>query len=1201
MVLINNKKFTTYELDTEETILDRISFEMDTLPKYLYFPDDNFKMETLKSSDNIKVLNLFKIITEEQTGFDFKKMYESIKKYSLKLNFEEDILIPFLIFNKNKKGEMSGNWSMFIQGQIENLNREILKIKDDKIYDIVDNILKQQKDYLKKYEEKKDKLYKNVKEKIEIFQDYEKGVNNFIKFTEFELENVSFEVILNVENLSILEIFNQIKLNPFVPFVSINDYYKILKDFTPSEDWSNSLTDILIFKVLQKRVSTDDFEDYTNAFMLFEEDENGEKKLHLKVKCKISSNFLKKEEIIERIFSVFENTKIYNINNKKIIENDVNGVFYFPKHELNNHVFSDLVLNNKLFSMMMAIDESSKATKTKSSLYIHFNNFKIGNLTANITRKISSKLDSNLKGKDFKDLFKIGSTYIRVKISSCKNIESVLEFQKIISKLLYIYDLKYNEIEEFYKKFIPKFGHIEVEKIIKPNKLTLKDAAPEVFMSGYARKCPNSPIIIDDDEVEDYIKQGKSVMRYPKSNNEGFIPRNYVCDRKGNIYPGLRNNDLPNKDLIPYLPCCYSTNPDETAGSYYRHYFYGEEPKVSNVTKQQDLINTNKFLGRNQFGNLPLDLLKVFQSIDLDLNYKYVRKGVFDTKNTFIECVLEGVEDEDLMNKDEEDKKLEESLKNKNRIKFISNFRKSLIKYESASKQSTFDFTKKEIIDLIENESMYFDPRLFLQLFESIYNCNIYVFTRKENTVELTLPRFSQSLKRFERFGKTIFIYEHMGSTSDNSKYPRCELITKWKENVKSDVNYNFSKNSKISIEINLMFEKMIESFSNNIKNIKQIFPIKSEKIIRQGIDSYGKCRMVEISHDGKVFSVLTEPMQPLLIGSEETWKIKKRSLKDALDLCKELDIKIDSQSVYNKNIKSINGTFGNVKISIPIKDSNLLKEFKIIKENFNYSVDENSDLVEFSKIKKIARYITEYFFWTFSIFINKNNINILEEDVLNTIIKFNNEKVKVDKNYKYDFNKIPKEFSLDCNVFKNSKFIINSEELLKRLIYALRMLSLRNRKVLMSYKDKKYIENFYLDITDFEHINTQVILKGKDSISKWIYEKTIKYSLNKKILLDMYEPYFFRNENVGSNIYLAQNVDSLEKAMTISKTWVNEKYNIGEDCKDESILSFKLFSYENENTITKYKVLAENSPYEISIIGCKNNDQELFTVLLSI
>ncbi len=50
----------------------------------------------------------------------------------------------------------------------------------------------------------------------------------------------------------------------------------------------------------------------------------------------------------------------------------------------------------------------------------------------------------------------------------------------------------------------------------------------------------------------------------------------HVNHHKEHPYPGLKPNDLANKDTFKYLPCCYKTNPEHKRGSPYGNYYKGE-------------------------------------------------------------------------------------------------------------------------------------------------------------------------------------------------------------------------------------------------------------------------------------------------------------------------------------------------------------------------------------------------------------------------------------------------------------------------------------------------------------------------------------------------------------------------------------------------------------------------------------------------
>ncbi len=189
----------------------------------------------------------------------------------------------------------------------------------------------------------------------------------------------------------------------------------------------------------------------------------------------------------------------------------INGVFYIPNQALNIYILEDLILNNPLFSSLMAIDESAKATKSKGSIYIHFNNPTIGPVSFNLTEKISEHGDPNLRGKDIIDKFKYGSTYIRVKISRANNMDSVHEFQSMFSKLMEIYNTEYPTLLKIYREFIPNFGEIKPKPKKVMKELRLKDIAPEVFVNDYPTKCTHKPTIINDEDKEKEIKLCKKV------------------------------------------------------------------------------------------------------------------------------------------------------------------------------------------------------------------------------------------------------------------------------------------------------------------------------------------------------------------------------------------------------------------------------------------------------------------------------------------------------------------------------------------------------------------------------------------------------------------------------------------------------------------------------------------------------------------
>ena len=86
--------------------------------------------------------------------------------------------------------------------------------------------------------------------------------------------------------------------------------------------------------------------------------------------------------------------------------------------------------------------------------------------------------------------------------------------------------------------------------------------------------------------------------------------------------------------------------------------------------------------------------------------------------------------------------------------------------------------------------------------------------------------------------------------------------------------------------------------------------------------------------------------------------------------------------------------------------------------------------------------------------------------------------------------------------------------------------------------------------------------------------------------------------------MYLAQNTDSIQKAINIAITWFVDDYNIGEyydNDKDNNkeIYKFTLYSYTNMHNIKKTQIEGNEFFKEIKIVGYKKNNTPHYTVLL--
>jgi hypothetical protein len=194
----------------------------------------------------------------------------------------------------------------------------------------------------------------------------------------------------------------------------------------------------------------------------------------------------------------------------------------------------------------------------------------------------------------------------------------------------------------------------------------------------------------------------------------------------------------------------------------------------------------------------------------------------------------------------------------------------------------------------------------------------------------------------------------------------------------------------------------------------------------------------------------------------------------------------------------------------------------------------------------------------------------------------------------------------MDSGVMYNSKLVLKSQETLKRIIYSLKLFS-RQRINLLNYYKNNSIENYYVDLTDFDQYHFQVILEGENAVEKWVDEQELNYTLYDSVQVDkLVKPYFFKNNLVNNQIYLAQNTSSIQKAIKIAQTWNNDGYNIGAepelDDEDDIEADFLLYTYKNSKDITPYKFGKSNlTDNNIIILGYKVETEPNYTVLLNL
>jgi hypothetical protein len=1338
-IFFNDKQIKISALDSEQTIKEKISIELNTLPKYLHFPssfsefknNDRYEVEDLLNTIKQYVSNAlnYSHTSEYFSNFFNDSISSKIKKY----NLLKDIVRPFIIYNAKYIELLNdfkkNNNEMFIptilDSLFQSLNAMNIVYSEENLSDLLINYKKERKEFEKEIAEFKSKETDN--NDINSYISRLSGIDH----TDFILEENILNLKLDIPNtISLLDLFNFIELNPIVKFASLkkNGFYKIFSDFVPPEHWvkkDGSIDDDFIsFYVQKERIINrqrkqeseeqqkqeqeerggEDY-DYDEEDDEDEEqedsDRNKQEKNYKDVKLLEKQIKQKQREFdinyvkvtIDEMFNVVFDFNINSTSKEYLmnaffnlfpkhdipIESEscslIRGVYDFPNKNLNKTVLCDLIMTNPTFSKFISINESKGIPMSKTT--IRFNHESTGEIKASLIEQKNDKY-KNLKKSD--EYFSENS-YIQVHIQKCKNIESVRNFQFILSRLLEVYYKEFDNISKIYRLYIKGFKDVTKEKknITKSevkSKL-LENIEPKIFTKGqYIRSiCQKYPVNIDDDynayqenilngtEVDESnmykhsIENNQDILIFPSKELKGFQPRRYICDSERNrqnkhIYPGLKENKFFKKgnDIFKYLPCCFPVSQrkklleakkeDPVIANFYL--FEGDDVSADNqlmiieeaeekkedenndtefvknknaeaikseLSKhQQDKIKTNKFVKEFCSGMLPPKLNILFENLQTNEGYAFYRFGVKKSANSFIDCI-------------QTIKSLSPTNEDNKFWLYTEDLRRMFSRYSSLSKQENYDKTIRDIKKEIKDVKSYFNPLQYVRILEEYYKYNIFLFIRNDDSTEyMSLPHHKDGYYKTNKKHKCVFIYIHGGSESDITDYPQCEIIALSNNKKTNDVQCEFDYESEIAQKIIYIYNRLDNINyldENDDDNLNKLNPVS------QYVDEFGKTRVLNFKqNDDKTISLfLKKPISPRDLPIDNNFYLidDNNAVNDVISY---LNLQNLSQKIIKKDDKSkmteLNGKFGSLDTMVYFRNYTI-PNVKIKDEKFSLTIGFNDEnyLGLFKLNKKIASYISEYFIWFYSNYIYEQqelnpllNVEVVDQDLLNNFI---DAKILIDDAFSYyDFELINR-FSLRTSEFvKDGKLVLNSEEMLKRLIYNLRIEINRNFHTVMNYRNHTFLQNFYSDTDDFEQYANQIILKDEKFTLEWIFSKQNSDDVQKYVIYDsiypsLIQPYFFKNDLVdNSQTYLAQNTNSFKNAMKIAVDWIEKKYNVGyyveEEDGDSRNYNFNLFSYVNSDEIKKY-IVNTNHPnnYKISIIGYKIDGDSYFTTLLSI
>jgi len=545
------KNFHIYELDSNDTISDRIATSRKTLPEYIKVIkviEDNY---TDSKNKNISLIDLVSQISLFRPH-ELEKFYDTFKTdfplldvisfaklwwiYSLN-NGDKKIIDPFVQITLDEFLLSHNSSFSKLENSVGNLQQDI--------------------------KTRQSELAKKVKAQTEDFKEF--SLHEPLHSTPIEVVRVKSEIVFEVD-YDIYELFNYMKMSRDIPFAVIGSYYKIMEGFVPSDKWSyareklegdfGSERDVLYIKTLNvrnepiKNLDKTDVNLYSTVSIFFEtlgreisdfksdekEQERQEKDDKRKTRetktretktretktRETSDDFtefstqnipinnrnkvlmrldtpikpeLDEHEIISRILKSFP-SKIESYSKTQI---QIKAEFIVPDFYLNRPLFLDEVMNNRLFYTRYFVDDRFRIQKEKGGVYLYYA-FKPSDddddklVSCSMIEQVVEKTNLKIIAKDPK--LKIDSSYLRVRITKIKNIEDAEKFKNIFTRHLSLYQSRKEEIVQKYSPYISNFSNSlnELKSYIETRrkkssrtKTMLKDIEPDQFISGYSR------------------------------------------------------------------------------------------------------------------------------------------------------------------------------------------------------------------------------------------------------------------------------------------------------------------------------------------------------------------------------------------------------------------------------------------------------------------------------------------------------------------------------------------------------------------------------------------------------------------------------------------------------------------------------------------------------------------------------------------
>lgn len=1122
------------DLDTDLTYLYKIANELQTPIKYivLKLTDPNIDFPDI-INDYLKLSLLTVVDDYYNSNADITKLYDYVTS---------EYIIDYRL--TNLRYELAMILTNIVGADNINLINQVFE-ESNKFND-VDQLNIAFSSWIANYIKEKEKDTKEYNRIVEIQQQIT-SIAEPLLYSSFKTSWLGLQSIPNT-NLSGYQLFEKAKLSQYMPFIQYKNStgdtiyklyqapdtklnYQVISDHSAKAIWNN-----YIYLTVSLGI---------NVILVYYELERD--RIHFEIPSTIQ---------YETVAKIIEYT--LGISAGSFKEYRIDGEFNIYNVEIIDSIFMDLVLNDNLFNNYFFLDESRTPYHLKKRVNYHVrssatghelgeNRYNLATLSFNLKQYYSvlgerANIYNPLILADTLITLAEHQPYITVSVSKAISKRAVKQLQYLLPRILIIYNRLLPDLARVYKN-ITGIDVLPTPSVTKKIRIThptskiqqIKALASDLFVNEYARicQCSAQPIIISEEEVEEWKKKlvrGKErqIMRFPKDNPKWI----FVCPDDERPYPGVKlNKVLSNADKYPYVPCCYKNDQMEpNSNSRYNEYYRGIPKRSIKHIGFGHKISTDKVLNIARLGDIPTEFSKLF-NLSGYISGEIARYGIIYSPNSLIHCITDALYDFQA-----------EQYAIELRRSIFNNINISLVK------QELYDRSDEEIIELISNQEKTFDSEILYRILEEYFEINLFILYQDiYKHLSLEIGRYKYyPVRDFRPDRKTIVVYKHWGSETDNLQRPHYELIVEYFSSTDS-VNKLFNIEVGEYLYLSLMELNRVEIW-DGIKLIRPynppVFQSYRDYIIGQYIDDSGKVRAFVLNFADTLLTIVTPPSQPENL--ERFVNLPRIDYNQAIDMFNNYNI--TAVDVLNNSINGIWLEYQYIKLYIPVNP---------IEYDNVYPIGEPTPIQLAEVQTSVIAYITELYdtislMLRLTLWLYKLSNYSPEEFLANYSM------IGYGEPYYYDFSELPSELPLVNTVEQGIQYIqrFNTGYIVDNLIYFYSYKLYEGILYFLNITSKNYTNINVERIREFNYkpSNNEIYLKSVDEFRIWLKSAEVVSNLvhNKLSKDDAFisEPYVYLENNV---MYLIQNVQPdidqkvmIRRALTIGYYWLYYGRNLG-------------------------------------------------------